>query len=209
MPFSPKTLEEKPYNICVSCAHIGKKCDGPNFLAMSIERWCEWCRLRKDYLDITSAELSTMAGVAKISVDRVMSGNIKDLRISTMQSITKALVNGTWGQYPCALSMVENDPETIARAEKAEAECERLRAELTAAHNSDQSKINHLREQIKFDEEQVHEKDKLLAERYEFIKRKDRVITMLAGALTVAILVIITALIIDVINPSVGFFWLK
>ena len=103
MPFSPETLEEKPYNICISCPKIGQTCDGPNFLAMTVERFCEWCRLRRDYLGWKNQFVADKAGVSKISVDRIMAGDSKDLRISTMQAVAKALVNGVWGHSPCVL----------------------------------------------------------------------------------------------------------
>ena len=103
MPFSPETLEEKPYNICISCPKIGQTCAGPNFLAMSIERFCEWCRLRRDYLGWKNQFVADKASVSKVSVDRIMAGDSKDLRITTMQAVARALVNGVWGHSPCVL----------------------------------------------------------------------------------------------------------
>lgn len=216
MPFSPKSLEEKPYNACLNCAHIGKKCDGPNFLAMSIERWCEWCRLRKEYLGWTNAHVADLAEISKVSVDRAMSGNVKDLRISTMQAITRALVNGTWGQYPCAMAEMNDaqtvyvdNPVLVERAEHADHECKRLQETLDSIRADDQRKIEFLKEQVKFKEEQMKEKDKLLAERYQFLKRKDKVILTLSILLSICVLLIITALIVDRMNSGIGFFWLE
>jgi len=215
MPFTPQAHEEKPYNACLDCAHIGRKCDGPNFLAMDVERWCEWCRLRKEYLGWTNAHVAELADLSKISVDRVMSGSVKDLRISTMQAITKALVNGSWGQYPCAMSgMGESEtvyldnPLLIERVEHAERECKRLEAALESARADDLRIINYLKEQIRFKEEQMVAKDKLLDERRDFLKRKDKAITVLAVFLALALLVIFIALVVDKLNPEVGFIWL-
>lgn len=103
-PFSIRDYEEKPYNTCINCIHIGKHCDGPNFLAMSTERWCEWCKLRKQYLKFSNAHIAEAAGIAEITVDRIMAGHAKDLRFTTIQAVTKVLVNGSWGQNPCALA---------------------------------------------------------------------------------------------------------
>ena len=226
MPFSPQTLEEKPYNLCLNCAHIGKRCDGPNFLAMDTERWCEWCRLRKEYLGWTNARIADGAGVSKISVDRVMSGNVKDLRISTMQSITRVLVNGTWGQYPCAMAGVSepeviyvDNPSLVEKVNEANLECKRLQAALdklsedrktdvATAHAEEHLRIDYLKEQIKFKEEQMRIKDKLLEERYDFLKRKDRIILCLSLLLALALLLIIAALVVDRLDPGKGFFWL-
>ena len=226
MPFSSKTVEEKPYNMCLDCSYIGKNCDGPNFLAMSTERWCEWCRLRKEYLGWTNAFVAEQAGISKVSVDRVMSGNVKDLRISTMQAVTKVLVNGTWGQYPCAISEISgtetvyvDNPDLVAKAEKAEKECDRLRtaldsitsehkAEIATAHAETEIRLDYLKEQIRFKEDQMKAKDKLLDERRDFLARKDKVIKQLSVMLILAVAIIIFALVIDRLNSDIGFLWI-
>ena len=171
MPFSPETLEEKPYNICIACPRIGKTCDGPNFLAMSIERWCEWCRLRKEYLHRTNSThwtnkfIAEKAGVSKISVDRVMAGDIKDLRITTMQAVTRVLVNGSWGQYPCAL-VADTEKEIVVDNPVIVAQCQHLQNTLdtlSEEHKKDlafireeaQKKIDFLREQITIKHKQI------------------------------------------------------
>lgn len=166
MPFSRRSLEEKPYNRCINCVHIGKLCDGPNFLAMEIERWCEWCRVRKEYLGWTNAHLAELADVAKISVDRIMNVNVKDMRISTMQAVTRALVNGTWGQYPCVLAATGTVQAHTTECAKLQEEIVQLKAkhteELDKIRSDHERNVNYLKEQVKFREEQMLAKDKLL-----------------------------------------------
>lgn len=158
MPFSTETLEEKPHNICVSCSRIGQTCDGPNFLAMTIERWCEWCHLRKDYLGWKNQQLAEKAMVSKASVDRIMAGDSKDLRITTMQAVTKALVNGAWGQSPCVL-VSENEKDIYVDNPVILAQCQQIqntldilsveyKQELAAIREEAQQKIDFLKEQI-------------------------------------------------------------
>ena len=165
MPFSPETLEEKPYNICISCPHIGKECDGPNFLAMSIDRWCEWCHLRKEFLGWTNKKVAEISGVSKVSVDRIMSGDTKDLRISTMQAVTKALVNGCWGQSPCMLVLkaeqeihTEN-PVIVAQCQHIQDKIDKLseeyKAEVVAIREEAQKKIDFLLDQIALKDKQI------------------------------------------------------
>lgn len=227
MPFTPETLEEKPYNRCITCEHLGIRCDGPNFLAMSAERWCEWCRIRKEKLKWTNVQLAEFADVSKTTVERVMAGRVDDLRRSTMQLVTKALINGTWGQYPCANTTLAkpetvyvDNPEHMEKAAAALSECARLqevlnnintehRADLVAAHDADQRKIDHLKEEVKFMSEQLTAKDKQLSENYGFMRRKDKINVCLAILLALAVLVILAALIYDKINPYAGFFWLE
>lgn len=170
MPFSPETLEEKPHNICISCSRIGQSCDGPNFLAMTVDRWCEWCRLRRDFLNWKNQTIADKSGVSKISVDRIMSGDVKDLRITTMQAVTKALVNGVWGQSPCVLvtetekEIYVDNPLIIAQCQHLQATMDRLtedyKAEVAAIRAEAQLKIDFLRDQIAFKERQMDAKDK-------------------------------------------------
>ena len=213
MTLSTRSLEEKPYNQCIDCGHIGKNCDGPNFLAMSTERWCEWCHLRKEYLGWTNAKIAEISGVSKISVDRIMSSNVKDLRNTTMQAVTKALVNGTWGQYPCAMEALSEKETVYVDNPVVVEQCKKLQNALDSQTAEHRKEIADLlareQRQKEFLRDQIAEKDKLLAERYEFIKRKDRVTTLLGVLLAITLLIIITALIIDSLNPNIGFFWVN
>ena len=143
-----------------------------------------------------------------------MSGNVKDLRITTMQAITKALVNGSWGQYPCAMATEGTNNEVIvAQCNKLQSIIDRMteehKAELAEVRQAERKKVDHLQKQIAFEESQIVAKDKLLEERYEFIKRKDKIIALLGSLLAVTLFVIITGLVIDSFNPNIGFFWLN
>ena len=211
MPFSPQTLEEKPYNRCITCSSIGIHCDGPNFLAMEMHRLSEWCRLRKDYLRSldpkwTNAYIAEQADISKVSIDRFLSGNVEDIKISTIARIIKVLVNGSWGQYPCAMAAAEKEPVYMDNPILVE-RCERLQADLDAARADDRQKVDFLKGQIKFKEEQMAGKDKLLAERGAFMKAKDRAIITLSICLGVAVVLIVAAFVVDMVNPNYGFIW--
>ena len=173
MPFSPETLEEKPYNICISCPKLGQTCDGPNFLAMSVERWCEWCHLRKDFLGWKNSYIADKAGVSKMSVDRIMTGDVKDLRITTMQAVTRSLVNGTWGQSPCVLvtetekEIYVDNPVIVAQCQHLQNSLDKLsedyRAELAYVREEAQNKINFLRDQVAIKDRHIELLQSLLA----------------------------------------------
>jgi transcriptional regulator with XRE-family HTH domain len=165
MPFSPETLEEKPYNICISCPYIGQTCDGPNFLAMPIERFCEWCKLRRDYLGWKNQFVADKAGVSKISVDRIMAGDSKDLRITTMQAVARALVNGVWGHSPCVL-VAETEKEIQVDNPVIVAQCQHLqntldtltaeyKTELAFTRAEAQKKVDFLLEQVNIKDKQI------------------------------------------------------
>ncbi len=165
MPLSLETLEDKPYNVCISCSRIGQTCDGPNFLAMSVDRWCEWCRLRRDFLGWKNQTIADKSGVSKISIDRIMKGDAKDLRITTMQAVTRALVNGVWGQSPCVL-VTETEKEIYIDNPVIVAQCQHLqdtldhlsddyKMELATVRTEAQQKIDFLREQIAIKDKQI------------------------------------------------------
>ena len=175
MPFSPETLEEKPYNICISCPKIGVTCDGPNFLAMSVERWCEWCHLRRDFLKWKNQTIADKAGVSKVSIDRIMAKDVKDLRITTMQTVTRALVNGTWGQSPCVL-VTETEKEIYVDNPVIVAQCQHLQNTLDALSKEHKTELAFIREdaqkKIDFLSNQITIKDKQIEWMHSLITNK-------------------------------------
>ena len=165
MPFSPVSLEENPYIVCVSCTKIGHTCDGPNFLAMTVDQFCQWCRVRRDYLGWRNSFVAERACVSKVSVDRVMAGDSKDLRITTMQAIAKALVNGVWGQSPCVL-ITEPHNEVYAENPILMAQCQHMqntldkltedfRSEMDLSKEEAHQKIQFLKEQVAVKDRQI------------------------------------------------------
>ena len=196
MPNAPRNIEEKPYNACLDCANLGKTCDGPNFLAMKIDRWVEWCRLRKMYLGWTAQKLADESGVAIASIERIFSGRTKDPMLSTVQLITKALVNGSWGQYPCA------DPN--GEAAELAARCQQLQkdlADMTVKKDHFKKLSEDRIEMLKTKDEQLKAADINMGERADFIRRKDKAIGFLGAALAVVTALLILALGSDAIIP--------
>ena len=177
MPFSPESLEERPHNVCVSCSRIGQTCDGPNFLAMSVERWCEWCKLRRDFLGWKNQKVADIAKVSKISVDRIMAGDVKDLRITTMQAVTKALVNGAWGQSPCVL-VTETEKDIYQDNPAILAQCQQLQRTLDSVSEDFKRELAYIREdderKIDFLKKQIEIKDKHIELLYTIIKESHK-----------------------------------
>lgn len=178
MPFSPETLEEKPYNICISCPKLGQTCDGPNFLAMSVERWCEWCHLRRDFLGWKNATISEKSGVSIMTINRIMAGDAKDLRITTIQAVTKALVNGAWGQSPCVL-VTETEKEIYVDNPVIVAQCQHLQNTLDTLSEQYKTETAAIREEAKkkidFLVDQISIKDRHIKLLYTVIERSDKI----------------------------------
>lgn len=197
-----RTKEEKTYDKCIVCDHLGVCCDGPNFLAMTLERWCEWCRLRKEYLGLTNEKIAEEANVAKITVTRIMAlSNIGDIHLSTMQAVTRVLVGDTFGQYPCPLDAVSVPADRSL-----------LQAELDRANERYQSaraSIDHLKSQVAFNEKQIDNKDCQLKESDALIRSARSVSVFLATMLGMSLFVILAALAIDLQNDNIGYFWIN
>ncbi|MBO4953845.1 MAG: helix-turn-helix transcriptional regulator [Clostridia bacterium] len=194
MPYSPNQHEEKPYNACIDCKHLGKNCDGPNFLAMTPERFGEWVKLRKQYKGWTLEYLAEKSGVSESSLRRIIAGKAGNLMWDTVQPIAQVLVDGSWGQYPCAWAAstgaLDNDTE-----------------HLKAALASEKEKVAYLKQQIAMKDKQIEERGQMLRERREYLKFKDRWIVTFAVAFAIALLYIIITLIVDFNNPHLGMYW--
>ena len=199
MPFTPETITSKPNNQCIRCDNLGVICDGPNAASMSNERFCEWCKLRKNELGWSNQKLADVTGLSKTTIDRIMTGKITGLNGETINILSCALVYGynssgeSWGKFPCPLSAnAPDDDVKILREENA-----RLLLQLKQQSESDRGKIDHLKKQIAFDEEQMKEKDTLLKDRASFMRRKDLIITILSILLGIAVVGIMVALMLD------------
>ncbi len=205
MPFSPYNLQEKDYNVCLTCVHIGKNCDGPNYLAMTTDQWCEWIRLRKEYLGWTNAHIAEVSGVSKVTIDRIMAATVKDLRTTTMQAVSKTLVHGDWGHYPCSLSnlgeketVYVDNPELTEKLENEKLNCSRLRQELEELNSKDNETISQLRSRVGFFEGLLNTKQGMVDNLLISVEKKNRLIGLLVCILVLASLAIATSLILTV-----------
>lgn len=206
---------EKPYNLCLKCPFMNKSCDGPNILSMEYPRWVEWANDRAKQLGLTRAAISELSNVPKGTVDTALAGKNADIRTATMRDITKVLIGGCWGQYPCHFaSLLINDK--LAGGED-ESVIEGLRRQLDEAqanlfekrelNESNARAVDFLKAQIAFKEKQMEIKDERIDKLSGAIEGWRRVVKLLAVLLGIAVLVIIVFLAIDVANPNIG--WMR
>lgn len=135
------------YDRCLRCDYLGVKCDGPNTLAMTLDRWCEWCRSLKDLRGLTNAEIAEESGVSLTTVDRVMAGKAsKDIMRNTAADINRALV-GSEGKWPCAMAFEAETPATIRELELKTAELNGLRKTLQEIHASYKEELDAVRKE--------------------------------------------------------------
>lgn len=206
-----EVTKEKPFNKCLNCEYLGNGCSGPNLNAMSVERACEFLQIRRVQLGYSYQKTSDLSFLSLVTVKRILTGKIKDPSFLSMQALTFALVADPKGKYPCAMEQYTVEAEQAVAACKV-AQDELARKEKELAEEKEKvayrdERIRSFQHQIEFKEAQMLTKDEQLKERSQFIKTKDRAIAILSLLLFIALGVIITALIVDRLNPDVGFFW--
>lgn len=191
------------YEKCLNCSKIGVSCDGPNFMAMTTADLIEWCNARRKQLPgLTYDRIVELTGLSKGTVSGFFGGTHADYRIETIRPILKLLVGGEWDDNPCA------DP-TVSEKAAYEAEIEKLKTSIVWHED----KIKDLKEKnaslellVKNNNTRATADKAFLQEQ---IKSKNTAILILSISLAVVLLVIIAALIVDRLDPSIGFFWLE
>lgn len=184
----------KNHSKCADCQHLRGGCTKFQLFSIPLEQLCELCRIKKEMLGLTNDQVAIKANVGSVSVDRIMSMNITDIRYSTLQRVIIALFCEDWQEELCTLDAMES--EALERCQEANTELEKTREALRHARAS----IDHLKEQIRFAEEQIKVKDDML-------KRRGNVMMALCAGLVLTLSIIIVALLLDAYNTSLGFFW--
>lgn len=169
------------YNECLMCPKLGITCDGPNFVAMPARDLLEWCKQRKARLGLTNAKLSELSGVPKGTIDRLLAGEHSDFKFETVRPILKALVGGSFDGNPCPAP--------------------------------DDKPNEHLADIIAQQKESIRlleEEHTRMLDFFQGQHAKNRKVILVLGILLMfTLLIIIAALVIDRLNPNIGFFWLE
>ena len=185
------------YEKCLTCVDLGTACDGPNFLAMDTPEMGQWCnQKRKQIAGMTYDKIAAETGISKSAVHGFLNGTHADCRIETIRPIVKLITGGRWDDNACG---------NLSNSEKAKYE-ESIR-QLNSEIKWRDDKIELLLAESQTIHEHADHMSKIVNDRYEFLKRKDKIMWLLGAMLFVAVATIITALVIDAMNPHVGFFW--
>ena len=209
------------YSKCAKCESLGVSCRKVNILSMATPQAIEFLKLRKKFLGVSNQQIADATKVPVGTVARFFAfdpeTDTADFMYDTMRRIAEYLMGYTWDGEDCPTQGGEQTQEIITQLEQeneklrvaADTAEQQHREEIAAVKAEASRKIDFLREQIKFKEEQMTAKDKLINEGYAFINRKNKLMALLSTLLAVAVCVIIGALIVDKINPNVGFIWTR
>jgi len=188
------------YSECIKCQKIGISCDGPNFFAMNTSELLAWCKARKAGLHISNARLAELSGMPKGTIDRLFAGEHFDFRYETIRPLLKALTGGAWAGNPCGA--LQEDEALQKKMQELEAEIAKRDESLQQYKKNYDDLTTLVANTNKRHEEQLHF---LRGE----IKRKNKFVTGLAILSVLALLYIIVTLIIDLADPSRGYYWLE
>ena len=184
---------EKPYDICLNCDFLQKSCDGPNMLAMDYPRWVEWANNRAKQLRLTRAQIAEQSNIPKSTLDSILSGRTQDIRASTMRAITKVLVGGCWGQYPCHIAAMLIESEEVRVDDQIVA----LQSQISAEREK-YSRIEHELNALKFEsrlkDDVMRTQDQLIRDQNKNIRQKEKAIALLFIAVGVLCSLIIGGL---------------
>lgn len=194
------------YEKCITCKDVGSRCNGPNMLILDIEQVREMCRQRKKILGITSQQITDACEfVEKSSIDRFLSHKVADFRYTVVHDIVRAIIRygqgHQWeklGDNPCPATSSEIQAKLLGidnvAAEK-DAKIEALKAELKSVSEDKDKKVDYLKGQVS---------DQVTA-----LKWYRKVISTLVFLCFFLVALVVTALVVDRMNPNIGFFWLE
>lgn len=188
---------------CVTCPKLGISCDGPRFFAMPPQELISWCKERKKHLRYTNAKLAELSGVPQGTIDSLFANTHTDFKFGTIRTILQVLVGADWSGDPCPAPSSSSEEENAMRERIKQLENDMQRRDDKMQHFADENKF--LKERIA-DESKSHRANHNFMR--EQLRSKDKTIFILSVLLSLALVVIIGALIVDRIDGSKGFIWL-
>lgn len=207
----------KPYDICLLCNYLSQTCDGPDFLAMEYSRWVEWSNQRMKNLGLTRAKVAEEANLPLSTLNSILSGRTHDIKMSTMRDITRVLVGGCWGQYPCHLAALLMNSEEL-RVDEQILELQRqldeernkaadLRTQLNDVREDAQRETDWLKSRCTVMDGYINDQKALVETKEKSIARKEKTIAALCVIIALLGSFIIGALIYDKMHPDRG--WIQ
>lgn len=193
------------HNECTTCVNAGRECL-PFLLSLSSTELLDWCRERKMQIRMTNSDIAGKSGVPLGTVNRVLASQTTDTRVSTILPIILALLDVEQEDVlvcPAHQTTLEGK-ELAEKLQQLEEENDELKQRVQDirqhGHEDSVAVKQEFHERIDFLREQLHHEQETSE------SRKKAVIT-LAICLGLTLLLIIVALIIDRLDPNIGFFW--
>lgn len=184
------------YRTCRNCTHHGKNCL-LYVMSLSTPEMLAWCKNMKKVLHLTNAQIAEKSNTPKGTVDRLFAvdSDYTDVRFSTIRPIIVVLSGCTSVDLTC--EAVPDDEQTAEKIKRLEEENANLHSYMLTAENEHrhdleanrtdhQTEVDYLKNQLMY---------------------RGKIIKTLSIALSITLILIIIALIVDILNHDIGFFW--
>lgn len=185
---------------CANCHDESMPCLGMLVFMEADARLDLYRKWKKDS-DYSNIHIAEESGLSEVSVSRFFAGHTKDTKVSTLIDILRVLLRARFEN--CKKHGGKSFPPDQTAA------VEEIKARMQEQHDADRKIIDYLKAEVEKRDAQLLVKDRHLSERANFIYRKDRVITILSVLLGISVIMILSALLVDMFNPNVGFFWME
>lgn len=189
------------YAECLNCQLLGVNCDGPNLLRITHTERVEWLDARRKELGLSKKDVASRAMLSENTVLNFFKGSHADCRLETLCPIVKVMSGREGTEKPCPRIANPNKDYYEGIIRERDEEIRRLTAEHASHADAIRLRDVQIAQLTKEDEENVRMRRFTEGQ----LKGKDRVIAILSVALGLAVTLIIAALVVDKINPEVGF----
>jgi len=179
----------------------------PDLMSLTSDELIDWCIMRYERLKatrgLTHQALADMANMPKGTVDRLLAGNYRDFKYSTIQPLIAAML----GQDEPAPEIDAGDAEQVEEAQEL-----LMGYQMTLKEKNSQipQLLDHIERLEAANEKRISDIREDSQRKVDYLKqqiiRKDKIITALAVTLGVIVALVIGILIYDRLNPNVGWF---
>lgn len=189
---------------CSHCEHLGRDCP-KTLILLPLDKLIDWCIYVMEEHRITHEHLAQMSGTPKGTIDRILAKLSMDCRYSTVRAIVCALLEHLGLSTLCLDEVMPEAPAEDLKQQNAE--LQRALADAEKDRRALETRVADFVESHAILRQQVEKKDDHIDRLSNTIRGWRRVVTILAGLLGLAVLVIIASLVVDKMNPNLGFFW--
>ena len=156
-----------------------------------------FCSFADSSSTILNKKTATLANLSEPTVKRYLTNKIKDPSFLIIQALSYALICDPQGKQPCPIHLFPDEVEQATVACKAAQDALVQKGkEFEQALESERKKVDYLKEQSTFKDEQIRAKDKVLEDYAGYIRTKDRYIGVLICLLALAVAAILISLVI-------------
>lgn len=191
---------------CSNCEHLGRDCP-KKLMLLPLDELIDWCVYIMTKHKITHEMLARMSNTPKGTIDRIIAKQSADCRYSTIHAIVCALFEYLGISTVCLDEVAAEAAAHTDDTRQQNAELQRALADSEKERQVLQARVDELVENRTLMREQIVKKDNRIDALAGTVSEWRRIVKVLAVLLGISVLSIIMALLVDKLNPNLGFFW--